>query len=212
MASGSSESALLLDRARSGENSALCALFDHYRDRLRRMVRLRLDRRLSGTVSSDAVLQVTFQEVAREFPQYTRDSTLPVFLWLRQVTGQVLKGVHRSQLGSRYGSDHQEVSLHRGALPPASSISLAAQLLGKLSGAGQEAQLAENRLIVQEALNSMDPLDREVLTLRHFEHMNNEEVAQVLGLSQGAASVRYVKALKRIREILTAIPGLKDQI
>ncbi len=212
MAAGSSESALLLDRARSGDNSALNALFDHYRDRLRRMVRLRLDRRLSGTVSSDAVLQVAFQEVTRHFPQYAKDSTLPVFLWLRQMTGQVLKSVHRSYLGSRYGSDDQEVSLQRGALPPASSISLAAQLLGKVDGSGLEAQLAEHRLIVQEALNSMDPLDREVLTLRHFERMSNDEVAQVLGLSPGAASIRYVKALKRIREILTSIPGLKDQI
>ena len=212
MSCGSSESALLLDRALAGENNALSALFDHYRDRLRRMVRLRLDRRLSGTVSSDAVLQVAFQEIARRFPQYARDSTLPVFLWLRQMTGQVLKAVHRTHLGTQHGSDEQEVSLHRGALPPASSLSLAAQLLGKLTGAEQEAQLAEQRLIVQEALNSMDPLDREVLTLRHFEHMNNDEVAQVLSLSKGAASIRYVKALKRIREILTSIPGFKDQI
>ena len=176
------------------------------------MVRLRLDRRLSGTVSSDAVLQVTYQEVARQFSQYAKDPTLPVFLWLRQMTGQVLKGVHRSHLGSRYGSDDHEVSLLRGALPPANSVSLAAQLLGKLDASGQEAQLAEHRLIIQEALNSMDPLDREALTLRHFERMNNDEVAQVLGLSQGAASIRYVKVLKRIREILTTIPGLKDQI
>ena len=91
-------------------------------------------------------------------------------------------------------------------------MSLAAQFLGKMTDQSQANQLAESKLIVQEALNSMDPLDREVLTLRHFEHMNNEETALVLGLSQGAASLRYIKALKRIKEILATIPGLKEQI
>jgi RNA polymerase sigma-70 factor (ECF subfamily) len=212
MTCDANESALLLDRARGGQHEALGALFDHYKDRLRRMVRLRLDRRLSERVSSEAVLQVTFQEVARQFPEYARESSLPVFLWLREMTGRVLRSVHRAQLGSRYGSDDQEVSLHRGALPPADSVSLAAQFLGKVSSAGREAILAEHRLIVQEALNSMAPLDREVLTLRHFERMSNDEAALVLGLSKGAASIHYVRALKRIKEILTAIPALKDQI
>jgi RNA polymerase sigma-70 factor (ECF subfamily) len=212
MTSGSNDSALLLEKAREGPNDAIGALFDHYRERLRRMVRLRLDRRLSGKVSSEAVLHVTFQEVARQFPEYVRESPLPVFLWLREMTGRVLKSVHRAQLGSRYGSDDEEVSLHRGALPPANSVSLAAHFLGKVSSAGQEAILAEHRLIVQEALNSMVPLDREVLTLRHFERMSNDEAALVLGLSPGAASIHYIRALKRIKEILSAIPGLIDQI
>jgi RNA polymerase sigma-70 factor (ECF subfamily) len=212
MATGTSESALLLERAHAGTEGALLSLFDHYRERLRRMVRLRLDRRLGGKVSSEAILQVAFQEAARQFPVYAKNPVVPVFLWLRHVTGLVLKSVHRAQFGSHFDTDDQEVSLYRGALPPANSVSLAAQFLGKMTDESQSNRLAEYKLIVQEALNSMDPLDREVLTLRHFEHMNNEETALVLGLSQGAASLRYIKALKRIKEILATIPGLKEQI
>jgi RNA polymerase sigma-70 factor (ECF subfamily) len=176
------------------------------------MIRLRLDRRLSGKVSSEAILQVAFQEAAKQFPVYTKNPMGPVFLWLRHVTGLVLKSVHRAQLGSHYDTEDQEVSLYRGALPPANSVSLAAQFLGKMTSESQVNLQAESRLIVQDALNSMDPLDREVLTLRHFEHMNNEETALVLGLSQGATSVRYIKALKQIKEILATIPGMKAQI
>ena len=101
-----------------------------------------------------------------------------------------------------------EVSLYRGALPEADSASLAAQLLGKLTTASRAAVRAENQLLVQGALNAMEPIDREVLTLRHFEMLSNEETAQVLGLSKSAASNRYVRALRRLKEILSAIPGL----
>lgn len=115
-------------------------------------------------------------------------------------------------MGPQFDTDDQEVSLYRGALPPANSVSLAAQFLGKMTNESQANHQAEQKLFVQDALNSMDPLDREVLTLRHFEHMNNEETALVLGLSQGAASIRYVTALKRIKQILAAIPGMNGPI
>ncbi len=105
-----------------------------------------------------------------------------------------------------------EVSLHRGPFPQASSVSLAAQLLGKMTSASQAAIRVEHKLIVQEALNGMDPIDREVLALRHFEHLSNDETAQVLGLSKSAASNRYIRALKRLKEILSSIPGLREQL
>ena len=101
----------------------------------------------------------------------------------------------------------QEVSLHRGALPAASSVSLAQALLAGLTLPTQAAVREEMRLRLQEALNGMDPIDREVLALRHFELLSNGEVAQVLGLSKAAASNRYVRALKRLKEVLAAIPG-----
>jgi RNA polymerase sigma-70 factor (ECF subfamily) len=102
----------------------------------------------------------------------------------------------------------QEVSLYRGALPQASSASLAAHLLGKMTSVTQAAIRAEHKLIVQEALNSMDALDREVLVLRHLEHLTNDETALVLGVRKGTASQRYIRALKRLKEILSSIPGL----
>ena len=101
----------------------------------------------------------------------------------------------------------QEVSLHRGALPQVTSLSLAEHLLGKLTPASQMAMRVELKLRVQEALNSMDPHDREVLILRHFEELSNAETAQVLGIQKAAASNRYMRALRRLKDLLEALPG-----
>jgi len=88
---------------------------------------------------------------------------------------------------------------------------MAAQLLGKLTSASKAAIRAEHRLIVQEGINSLDPIDREVLTLRHFEHLSNDETALVLGLTKAGASNRYIRALKRLKQILSTVPGLNEQ-
>jgi RNA polymerase sigma-70 factor (ECF subfamily) len=204
---------VLLRRALEGEEPALAALFDGYRERLRRMIRLRLDRRLSGRVDSSDVLQEAYLDVRKRIAEYARDpAAMPFHLWLRLVTGQRLTDIHRFHLGSQMRDAGQEVSLHRGPFPQANSVSLAAQFLGKMTSASKAAIRAEHKLIVQEALNAMDPIDREVLALRHFEHLSNDETAQVLGLSKSAASNRYIRALKRLKEILSSIPGLKEQL
>jgi RNA polymerase sigma-70 factor, ECF subfamily len=204
---------LLLRRALAGDESALAALFDASRDRLRRMIRLRLDRRLSSRVDSSDVLQEAYLDVRRRIAEYARDpAAMPFHLWLRLVTGQRLTDVHRYHLGSQMRDAGMEVSLHRGPFPQADSISLAAQLLGKMTSASKAAIRAEHKLIVQEALNGMDPIDREVLALRHFEHLSNDETAEVLGLRKSAASNRYIRALERLREILSSIPGLREQL
>ena len=101
----------------------------------------------------------------------------------------------------------QEVSLHRGALPQVTSLSLAEHLLGKLTTASKAAMRAELKIRVQEALNSMDPHDREVLILRHFEELSNAETAQLLGIKPTAAVNRYVRALKRLKEVFQGMPG-----
>lgn len=203
----------LLHRALAGDESALAALFDGYRDRLRRMIRLRLDRRLSGRVDSSDVLQEAYLDVRKRIAEYARDpAIMPFHLWLRLIAGQKLTDLHRYHLGAQMRDAGQEVSLHRGAFPQANSVSLATQLLGKMTSASKAAIRADHKLIVQEALNGMDPIDREVLALRYFEHLSNEETAQVLGLTKSAASNRYIRALKRLKEILSSIPGLKEQL
>ena len=203
----------LLQRALAGDEPALAALFDGYRDRLRRMIRLRLDRRLSGRVDSSDVLQEAYLDVRARISEYARDpASMPFHLWLRLIAGQRLTDVHRYHLGAQMRDAGMEVSLHRGPFPQANSVSLAAQLLGKLTSASKAAIRAEHKLIVQEALNGMDPIDREVLALRHFEHLSNDETAQVLGLTKSAASNRYIRALKRLKEILSSIPGLREQL
>jgi RNA polymerase sigma-70 factor (ECF subfamily) len=199
-----------LRRARDGDAQALAELFAHYRDRLRLMVRLRLDRRLNGRLDPSDVLQEAYLDLARRFPEYARDPALPFYLWLRALTGQKLIDLHRRHLGAKMRDAGLEVSLYRGALPPASSVSLAQQLLGRLTSPSQAAIRAETQLRVQEALNSMDPLDREVLTLRHFELLSNDQTAQVLGISKKAASKRFLRALERLQDILMLLPGFRD--
>ena len=198
----------LLARAAAGDEEALTELFSRYRKRLKQMVRLRLNRRLQGRIDDSDVLQEAFLEAARRLPEYLADRPLPFFLWLRHLTGEKLIDAHRRHLGARMRDAAQEVSLHRGPMPAASSASLAAQLLGRLTSPSQAAAKAETRLRVQEALNRMEPLDREVLALRHFEQLSNAEVAETLGLNESTASSRYLRALKRLKDELCDLPGL----
>jgi RNA polymerase sigma-70 factor (ECF subfamily) len=200
----------LLQKAAAGDERAFQDLFNRYRDRLRRMVHLRLSRRLQGRVDDDDVVQEAALEISRKLPEYARDPGLPLFLWMRHLTGLKLAEVHRRHLGTQLRDADREVTLHRGGLPEADSISLAAQLLGTLTTPSQAAIKAEMRLYVQEALNGMDPTDREVLALKHFEQLSTSEIAEVLGLSKAGAGSRYLRAIKRLREILSQIPGLSE--
>jgi RNA polymerase sigma-70 factor (ECF subfamily) len=211
MTSEPSNTNTLLQRVRDGDQEALAELFGRHRERLKRMVRLRLDRRLQGRVDPSDVLQEAFLDVARRGPEYAANPAMPLYLWLRFLTGQRLLALHRHHLGTQMRDAGQEVSLHRGAIPQASSASLAAQLLGRLTSPTQAVLRAELQLRLQEVLNGMDPLDREVLVLRHFEELSNGETAAVLGIQKSAASNRYVRALRRLKEILTSIPGFLDR-
>lgn len=204
-----SEISDLLSRAARGDQAALRELFSLYHDRLKRMVHLRLSRRLQGRVGDSDVVQEAYLDVARRLPEYVREPTLPFFLWLRHMTGLKLAEVHRRHLGTQLRDADREVTLHRGGLPMADSVSLAAQLLGTLTTPSQAAMKAETRLLVQEALNSMDPIDREVLALKHFEQLSTAEIGEVLGMTKAGAGSRYLRAIKRLREILARIPGFE---
>jgi RNA polymerase sigma-70 factor (ECF subfamily) len=208
MASEPIEPSDLLRRAGEGDTAALGTLLESHRRRLRRMVRLRLDPRLQGRVDPSDVLQEAFLEAAQRLADYLRDPRMPFFLWLRFLTGQKLLTLRRRHLGAEARDAGREVSLHQGAMPEASSACLAAQLMGKITAPLQAAIRAELKVRLQDALNSMDPLDREVLALRHFEHLNNTETAEVLGITPSGASSRYLRALKRLKDILGNMPGL----
>src|SRR6516162_7896917 len=162
MPSAHDDSDELVQRLRAGDAAAAAELFEHYRGRLRRMVQLRLDRRLQGRVDASDVLQEAFLDLARRVPEYAASPAMPFFLWLRLLTGQRLLMVHRQHLGTQMRDVGQEVSLFSGPLPQASSASLAAQLLGRLTTPSQAAVRAEMQLRLQEVLNDMDPTDREV--------------------------------------------------
>ena len=185
------------------------ALFDRHAERLRRTVRLRLDRRLVGIVDSSGVLQLARVEALSRGAELDDPAGREPFLWLRQIIGEVLARLHRERLGPDVRGD---ISLYRGALPEATSVSLAAQLLGRGGGDDDRAAArAEQKLLLQEALNAMDALDREVLTLRHCEQLSNDETATVLGIPRAQASESYIRALKRITVILAALPGFRGK-
>src|SRR4051794_36206631 len=162
MTGDESEVSDLLGRAAGGDAAACEELFARYRPRLKRMVHLRLSRRLQGRVDDSDVLQEAYLDVSRRFGEYAADPKLPFYLWLRHLTGLKLAEVHRRHLGTQLRDADREVTLHRGGLPPADSASLAAQLMGAQTTPSQAAVRAETRLIVQEALDGMDPIDREV--------------------------------------------------
>ena len=207
MSENSSQTDRLLQAAAQGDNDKWGALLTHHRERLRRMVALRLDRRLQGRIDASDVIQEAYLEASARLAEYLKQPTMPFFLWLRFLTSQKLLELHRHHLGAQARDAGREVSLYRGALPEASSADLAAQLLGHLTRPSAAAMRAEMKIRLQEALNSMEPLDREVLALRHFEHLNNAETAQTLGIQESAASKRYLRALKKLKEILTSLPG-----
>jgi RNA polymerase sigma-70 factor (ECF subfamily) len=205
--SDSSETGRLLERAAQGDQDSWRDLLTRHAARLRAMVSLRLDRRLQGRIDPSDVLQEAYLDAFNQFPKYLEQRALPFFLWLRLIAGQRLMILHRRHLGAQLRDAGREVSLYRGSLPETTSAALAAQLLGRESRPSEAAMQAERSLRLQEALNRMDPVDREVLTLRHFELLTNTETAEVLGIRASAASKRYVRALKRLKEVLAALPG-----
>jgi len=207
MDSNSAETARLIGQARTGDVAALNELFARHRGRLRRMVEMRLDRRLQGRIDASDVIQEAYVDAARKLDDYLREPKLPLFLWLRLVVGERLLKLHRQHLGAQMRDADREVSLYREALPTASSAALAAQLLGKHTSPTQAAVRAERLLRLQEALNALDPIDREIISLRHFEELTRTEAAQALGIAEAAAAKRYVRALKRLKDTLAGMPG-----
>lgn len=201
-----SETVVLLSRAELGDDLAMGELLERHRDRLLRVVRFRLDRRLQGRVDPADVLQEACLVAMERMPDYLQDRKLPFFVWLRFLTVQKLLELHRFHLGAKARDAAREVSIFRGPLPEATSAVIASQLLGKHTTPSQAAVRAEIKIQLEEALNDMEPMDREVLALRNFEQLSNGEAARVLEISESAASNRYIRALKRLKVILDRIP------
>jgi RNA polymerase sigma-70 factor (ECF subfamily) len=203
----SDETDWLLRDAAGGDEVSWHTLLAQHEKRLRRLIALRLDQRVQGRLDAVDVLQEVYLAAWKSLPDYLREPAVPFFLWLRGIAGNKLKELHRHHLGTRMRDASREVSLYRGTLPEATSAALAAQLLGRLTRPSEAAARAEMKVRLQEALNSMDPLDREVLVLRHFEQLTPAETAQELGIKDKAAGMRYVRALRRLKEILSQLPG-----
>jgi RNA polymerase sigma-70 factor (ECF subfamily) len=212
MAENPERTADLLRRAAQGDKEGWGRLLANHRDRLRRMVGLRLDRHLQGRIDPSDVIQEAYLEAWTRLPEYLGNPTVPFFIWLRFLTGQKLVTLHRHHLGRRMRDAGREISLHQGAMPAASSAALAAQLMGRDTRPSEAAMRVELQIRLQEALNLMDPVDREVLSLRHFEQLSRAETAQVLGMRESAVSKRYVRALEKLGDILGTLSDVPWEV
>jgi RNA polymerase sigma-70 factor (ECF subfamily) len=187
----------LLRRLRDGERDALALLFNYYRPRLRQMVRLRMDTRMAARVDPSDVLQEAYLDAARQVQSYLRRPAVAVYVWLRGLTWERLLNLQRDHLGAQRRAVDRELPL-----PAESSVHLARQLLAQGPSPSQGLLQDELRQRVQQALAALAPTDHEVILMRHFEGMSNREVAQTLGLSDSGATMRYGRALFRLKEIL----------
>jgi RNA polymerase sigma-70 factor (ECF subfamily) len=196
-----------LTRAAAGDTDSWRALLQRHHDRLHRMVAVRLDQRLQGRVSPSDVLQEAYLDAATQLAAYLRNPEVPFFLWLRSLTATRLAKAHRFHLGAQARDAARDVSFDRCGAPQASSVTLAAQLMGHEPRPSEVAMQAELKRRLEEVIESLSADDREILALRHFEQLSTAEAAQVLGISDAATGKRYVRALMRLKQLLTQLPG-----
>jgi RNA polymerase sigma-70 factor, ECF subfamily len=189
------------------EDTELGVLLAAHQDQLVRIIKLRLDRRLQGRLDPTDVVQEAFLEASCRIEQYREDPAVPFFIWLRFLALQKLAQLHRQHLGVQARDAGREISLWHGSLPDVETAALAAHLIGQLTSPSRAAIRAEAKLRLEEALSRMEPIDREVLALRHFEQLSNGETARVLGIQESAACNRHIRALQRLRKLLTPQPG-----
>lgn len=202
-ASSSQPSDDVIRRMRSGDEQALADVFSHYRSRLRQIVRFRLDYRIAGRLSDSDVLQEAYLAAAKRLPHFGDHDEMSAFLWLRLVTNQQLVDLQRQHVSAEKRDVRREISIVQSPLSAATSVAIAAQLVGQNQTASAILQQAEQITKLERTLNEMDEVDREVIALRHFEELSNVETASVLGIEPPAASKRYVRAMQRLSQLMT---------
>jgi RNA polymerase sigma-70 factor (ECF subfamily) len=207
MADEPSKTEPLLALAAAGDGTAWGALLTAHQERLTRMVAFRMDPRLRGRIDAADVVQDAFVEASDHREAYFRAPTAPLFLWLRGVVSNKLLEVHRHHLGTRMRDAKRERPLAARQRFDDTTAALCAHLIGRLTSPSVAAVRDETKRRLTEALDRMDPTDREVLTLRHFEQLSNAEAAEVVGIQERAAAKRYLRALGRLKELLSELPG-----
>jgi RNA polymerase sigma-70 factor (ECF subfamily) len=202
------EHAELKKRIAQGDREALGELFAIYRPRLWRMVTFRLHPGLHGRIDADDVLQDAWLRAVERIDHFFEEQGESSFLWFRSVVTQTLLDLHRFHLGTQKRSTAREKPIDGGWATGSTSSCLAFHLSDSARSPSSNASRAELSKQLDSVLSGMNDVDREVLALRHFEALSNREVASLLGMTEQAASVRYVRALGRLKQILEmVIPG-----
>ena len=202
------ETQKLLQQAGDGDADAVNRLMDKHRESLRQMIRYRLDRAISRRVDASDVVQDVLLEANGRLAAYLDDPRLPFHLWLRQLAKDRIVDMHRRHRVAQRRSVDREQPLAAGPFGDRSSLDLAAQLRDpELTPAAANIRRELERRFLA-ALDDLNDDDREIIVMRHFEHLGNSEVAEALELSPAAAGMRYLRALRRLRTILGEPPSL----
>lgn len=192
----------LLARAKDGRLEAVNDLLERHRAALRRMVDARMDQKMARRIDASDIVQDVMLEASQRLQDYLQDPRIPFGLWLRQMAQDRVIDMHRRhRLAGRRSLDREQ-PLVAGGQADQSSLELAAQLMDPELTPAAHALREELREQFLLALDQMDEPDREILLMRHFEHLSNSEAANVLGLSEPAAGMRHLRALRRLRQIL----------
>lgn len=200
----------LLLNAGEGNADAVNRLLDRHRDSLRKMVQFRMDRALAGRIDASDIVQDVLLEANRRLKDYLIDPKMPFHLWLRQLAKDRIIDMHRRHREAKKRSVDRERSLATPEYADRSSMDLAALLKDQelTPAAANIRKELERRFLT--AIDQLDEDDRDIILMRHYEHLGNSEVAQALGMSPPAAGMRYLRALRKLRAILGEHPSLSD--
>lgn len=197
----------LLVGARKGDNEAVDRLLDRHRDSLRRMIGMRLDRKLSRRVDVSDVVQDVLVEASRRLQSYLANPAMAFHLWIRQIAKDRIIDAHRRHRVSAKRSVDREQPLAAVGPVDQSTIELAAQLCDDQLTPAAAATQRELAAHVHSAIELLDENDQEIILMRHFEQLSNQEIAAALDLTEPAASMRYLRALKKLRKSLDQTTG-----
>jgi RNA polymerase sigma-70 factor (ECF subfamily) len=203
----SPETQKLLDEARDNQPGAVDKLLTAHREPLRRMIAVRLDPALARRIDASDVAQDAMLEASRRLQDYLRNPAMPFKLWLRLIAQDHIKDAHRRHRQAQRRSLDREQPLVPAGLTEQSSLDLAARFIDHELTPATAALRQEMEKNLQRAIAQMDDDDREILLMRHFDQLSNQEVAQALGLSEPAASMRCLRAQRKLRTILLPDSG-----
>jgi RNA polymerase sigma-70 factor, ECF subfamily len=202
----------LLVNVRGGESLAVEQLMDRHRNSLRRMIQLRLDQRLMQRMDVSDVIQDVLMEANRRLTDYLANPVIPFHLWIRQIAKDRIIDAHRRhRVSAKRSIDREQPQPGKGP-PDQSTMELANQFRDQAltpAAAATQRELAEQ---IESAVQLLRENDREIILMRHYEQLNNQEIAQSLGLTEPAASMRYLRALKRLREVIEGQPTLHKDL
>jgi RNA polymerase sigma-70 factor (ECF subfamily) len=196
----------LLAGAKEGDSDAINRLMERHRDSLRRMVQLRLDQKIQRRIDVSDVVQDVLVEANRRLQDYLANPVMGFHLWLRQIAQDRIIDAHRRHRASAKRSVDRERPLAVPAAGDHSTMELAAQLAGRDLTPATAATQAEMAQLVEAAIAKLPDQDCEIIIMRHYEQLSNQEIAQALSLSEPAASMRYLRAIRRLKELMVE-PG-----